>query len=497
MNNYITFLFIVIFTIWTVRLYYKLYDKKTKRYILLIGILIIFWMLIRIIKGILNNLLLERMCWYLYYLPLIFIPTLYYISSMSLLSKMSNKRRIFIYLVSCILFLLVLTNDYHYLVFKFNKSILEFNDYTHYIGYYLICVWIFYLFSKSLVYLAIYRMKIKKDLKGFLPFIVILLGLLYTILYVIDTPYIRNINMSIVNSLLICIGIELALYLNLIPNNDRYISIFSKSYLDMAIVSLNGKLMYTTNSFSVIPSYIVKDIESSKVKDNYIDKCITYEVKKNKDSYVILKKDLSNIHSIEQEIKRQRKELLTQQKSLKLEEKTTKELYEIQLRKEVIQKVEDNLNKKRSIAKDILSNSSVTKSNLEKVRRIIIYSKKKSMLMISSLNEDIYNEEGIKVLLMELFSSMNKVNGYVSINDMISIKGEVMSLIYDIIYELIESNLGKSIMVFITRNKSDVIIKCIVNTSSYINIDIDKSVMVKQSTCDNDTTIVFTLGGVL
>ena len=75
MNKFITFLFAILFTIWTIRLYYKLYDKKTRRYILLIGLLIVFWMLIRIIKGIAVSPLTERMCWYLYYLPLIFIPS--------------------------------------------------------------------------------------------------------------------------------------------------------------------------------------------------------------------------------------------------------------------------------------------------------------------------------------------------------------------------------------------------------------------------------------
>ena len=89
MNKFITFLFAILFTIWTIRLYYKLYYKKTRRYILLIGLLIVFWMLIRILKGIAVSPLTERMCWYLYYLPLIFIPTLYYISSLSLLGKSS------------------------------------------------------------------------------------------------------------------------------------------------------------------------------------------------------------------------------------------------------------------------------------------------------------------------------------------------------------------------------------------------------------------------
>ena len=319
MNKFITFLFAILFTIWTIRLYYKLYDKKTRRYILLIGLLIVFWMLIRIIKGIAVSPLTERMCWYLYYLPLIFIPTLYYISSLSLLGKMNKRKKNIIYSISCFLLLLVLTNDFHELVFKFVKGIVLFDDYKHFIGYYLISIWILYLFSKSLIDLAIYRMKIKKDIKGFLPFIVILLGLTYTILYVLNVPYVRGINMSIVNSALICVGIELAFYLNLIPNNSKYKSRFSNSNLNMAIISLDGKTKYTTNVFDNIPKKILDDINNNSVKETYKNKNIIYDIKKNKDSYVILKKDLSSILEIEKEINEQKKEL--EQKLIGTEDK--------------------------------------------------------------------------------------------------------------------------------------------------------------------------------
>lgn len=266
MNKFITLLFAIIFTFWTIRLCYKLYDKKTRRYILIIGILIIFWMLIRIIKGTIDLPYLERICWYLYYLPLIFIPTLYYISSSSLLGKMNKTKKTIIYIFSTILLLLVLTNDFHQLVFIFNNSIILYDDYTHYIGYYLISIYIFYLFSKSLIDLAIYRMKIKKDLKDFLPFIVILLGITYTICYVLNIWYIRKINMSVVNSTLICIGIELAFYLDLIPNNSRYTTKFLNSHLDMSITSLNGLTKYTTKVFKTIPEFILNDIKNNKVK---------------------------------------------------------------------------------------------------------------------------------------------------------------------------------------------------------------------------------------
>ena len=163
--KFISLLFAIFFTFWTVRVYYKLYDGKTRRYFLIIGLLMIFWMLIRIIKGVALEAKVERVCWYLYYLPLIFIPALFNICTSSLKDKMNNKREIFIYLLSTILFLLVLTNDYHELVFKFNIDLEHHDNYKHYVGYYLIFAWILYLLGDSMISLAINRFKLKKDLK--------------------------------------------------------------------------------------------------------------------------------------------------------------------------------------------------------------------------------------------------------------------------------------------------------------------------------------------
>ena len=65
-------IFLVLFTFWIIRLYYKLYDNRTKFYVFIIGILIVFWMIIRITKGLVYSDGMARFCWYLYYVPLIF-----------------------------------------------------------------------------------------------------------------------------------------------------------------------------------------------------------------------------------------------------------------------------------------------------------------------------------------------------------------------------------------------------------------------------------------
>lgn len=497
MNKFITLLFAIFFTMWTIRLYYKLYDNKTRRYILFIGILIVFWMLIRIIRGVTIDINIERICWYLYYLPLIFIPTLFYVCSNSLLSKMNKTRKIFIYLISSILLILVLTNDFHELVFKFNNGIYFHNDYNHYVGYYLIFIWIFYLFGGSMIKLAINRLKIKKDLKVFLPLIVLLLGLIYTYLYILDVPYIRETNMSIVNSVLICLGIELAFYLDLIPNNKKYIQKFFNSNLDMAIISLDEKTKYTTCSFKVIPNFILDDIKNNKVKQIYQKKNIVYDIKENKDSYVILRKDLTNIFKLKEEMLKQQKELLKQQESMKLEEKTKRELYEIKIRKDTINRVEKKLEEKRLEAKKILMKDDIKREDLEKVKRIIIYSKKKSMLIISEMNNEIYNEESIKILLNELIVGMSSLNieGLVVVKNKMNIKGRIMSYLYDIVYELIENSKNNAVMIYVFSDNNMVNLKAVIGTNKKIKdkLKLDSNIKVKEKVYDTDTELIFTI----
>ncbi len=497
MNKFITLLFAIFFTMWTIRLYYKLYDNKTRRYILFIGILIVFWMLIRIIRGVTIDINIKRICWYLYYLPLIFIPTLFYVCSNSLLSKMNKTRKIFIYLISSILLILVLTNDFHELVFKFNNGIYFHNDYNHYIGYYLIFIWIFYLFGGGMIKLAINRLKIKKDLKVFLPLVVLLLGLMYTYLYILDVPYIRETNMSIVNSVLICLGIELAFYLGLIPNNKKYIQKFFNSNLDMAIISLDGKTKYTTCSFKVIPNFILDDIKNNKVKQIYQKKNIVYDIKENKDSYVILRKDLTNIFKLKEEMVKQQKELLKQQESMKLEEKTKRESYEIKIRKDTINRVEKKLEEKRLEAKKILMKDDIKREDLEKVKRIIIYSKKKSMLIISEMNNEIYNEESIKILLNELIVGMSSLNieGLVVVKNKMNIKGRIMSYLYDIVYELIENSKNNAVMIYVFSDNNMVNLKAVIGTNKKIKdkLKLDSNIKVKEKVYDTDTELIFTI----
>lgn len=494
-HKFETLLYAIIFTIWIVRLYYKLYDKKTRKYILGIGFLIVFWMIIRISKSIVVNPSLERFIWYLYYIPLIFIPTLFYVCSKTLSKKVTKINKIIIYSISTLFLLLVLTNDFHMLTFKFPNGISLYNNYYHFIGYYIVSIWIFYLFGRGMVNLALNRFRIKKDFKAFLPIIVLLLGVIYTVLYILNIGIIREINMSIFNSVLICIGIELTLYLDLIPNNSKYIKLFENSDLNMMIASTDFKTIYKSKKFTIFPDFILNDIKNNKLKRKYEKNNIIYEIKKNKNSYVIIRKNIEELNKLKDELTKKQKNLLLQQENIKKEEQIKKDLYEINLRKKVINSIENKLNEKRIQAKKLLEKSDLSKEDLEKIKRIIIYSKKKSLIMISSLNGDIYNEENVKILLNELIKSVG-IDGVVIIKDKINIKGNEMSLLYDILYEVLDNISKKTIIVYVNNNLKNFTLKIVIGDTLKLKdkLKLDKNIKIKEKIYDTDTELLFTIG---
>ena len=194
---------------------------------------------------------------------------------------------------------------------------------------------------------------------------------------------------------------------------------------------------------------------------------------------------------------KQQKELLKQQESMKLEEKTKRELYEIKIRNDIISKVEKKLDEKRLEAKNILMKDDVSREDLEKVKRLIIFSKKKSMLVISEMNNEVYNEESIKTLLNELIVSMSSLNieGLVVVKNKMNIRGSIMSYLYDIVYELMENSKSKTIMIYVASDNNIVKLKALLGTNKKIKdkLKLDLNIKIKENVYDTDTELVFTI----
>ena len=460
MQSQITYTFLIIFSIWFLTLYNRIFDKKLKKYILLIGGLQIFWMIVRIIKtltsGTLNNFM-----WYLYYIPMIFIPTFYYLSSKYITDKENKYKNISI-IISTLLSFLVITNDLHHLVFS---PVEENGHYYHKIVYYIICVWIFYQLLMATITLVRKQIDLKNYYKIILPFIPIILGLVYTIMYVKNIAEIRSTNMSVVLGTLFFVGLECMLNLKLIPNNLNYTKPYRKSNLEIAIISNDIKNILKTNANIEVPTVIIDDLKKNQVKEKYkLEDDIVYITKKINGGIVVLKKSFKEINKLKNTSLEKNKELKMQKSILEKKQKIVQDLYEIEIRNQILDEVTDKIEiKKKEIEKMLTEMDSVDRRKLSIIKLWIGYCKRMSNLVISDYNKEKYNKEKISILVQELLEDANnlKVKGTLINNDILECNSNIILKIYDSIFGVIEELYDTEILISILQN--DNYIKIIVN----------------------------------
>ena len=116
-------IYIGLFAAWGISVRSRIIQPQVRRYLTAVSALMVFWVTVRTIRFIIaEDPWVLRHLWYLYYLPMLFIPLLAVFVALSLgkperfrLPKWTNL----LYIPTAVLFLLVLTNDLHQLAFVF------------------------------------------------------------------------------------------------------------------------------------------------------------------------------------------------------------------------------------------------------------------------------------------------------------------------------------------------------------------------------------------
>jgi len=446
-----TVLALAIYTIWLILLYIRIFDKTLKKYVLSIGVLLVFWMAIRMVKRYTTGYVTEIL-WYLYYIPLLMIPTFYYNCSSYLINSKNKKRRIIAIIISIILFLLVITNSLHNIVFKIKSNI---NDYNHNIGYFIIVAWILCLIVVAIINLI----KSSKN-KGYkniiLISVTILIGIIYTILYIKNIPVIRKTNMSVIIGTLFCVGLEMMLDFKLIPNNFRYKKIFKNSNLPLEIVSQDGKTRIVTNHSINLKENIINDIKNNKVKSIYKDNNIIKNVNVINGGYSIEEKDYSKINEYEEKLKSKQQELIEQETILQKQRKIATEIYETKLKGKIIELLDEKIEQKRNLINELIKEMKITDiDKMKNIKLLLNYCKRMSNLVISSYNKEKYDNKRLEVIINEMLIEAQSlgINGVLKTNNFEISSGETAN-IYEIIFETIMKFRTTNFILYIQVNNS-------------------------------------------
>lgn len=246
-------IYIGLFTVWGFSLRRRIIQPQTRRYLTVIPALMVFWITVRLIRfSFTQDPWTLRHLWYMYYLPMLFIPLLSVFVAMSLGKPESFRLPRWTALL-CIpttaFLLLVLTNDFHQFVFAFpaNASV-WINDYRYAAGYYLVVGWLI-LCTLTALFSMIVKCRIPNGRRIFiLPFIPIILALIYGVLYIFCMPWIKPLagDMTVVFCLLIAAILESCIQCGMIQSNTGYDELFMVSRLGAQITNQENIVCLTS-----------------------------------------------------------------------------------------------------------------------------------------------------------------------------------------------------------------------------------------------------------
>ena len=251
-NHIRTALYLLLFALWGFSLDRRIIQRQTLHCLRLTAALMLLWLILRTLKySVVTDLTAGRYIWYLYYLPMLFLPMLWVYIALSMGKSEDYRLSRGIGMLSIIpaaLFLLVITNDLHQQVFAFKSGVpgLPVSGTYSYRPLYFICLgWMVGCMAFSLVCLF-RKIRIPSgERKRITPFVLGCAMLLYGILYLSGIPAVRWWfgDMNVMFCLLYAAIYESCIRCRMIPSNTGYVELFEATTLAACIADRSGRIV--------------------------------------------------------------------------------------------------------------------------------------------------------------------------------------------------------------------------------------------------------------
>ena len=256
--NYIrAALYLLLFSLWGYSLDRRIIQPQTLHCLCLTAALMLVWLVLRTLKyEIVTDPTVARYIWYLYYLPMLFIPLLGVYIALFLGKPQEirlNVRTGCLALVPAVLFLSVITNDLHQQVFAFSGGVPGGQDnssFSHRPLYFACLVWMVACMVFSLVRLLNKSRIPGSGKKNLAPFVTGCITVLYGVLYLSGLPAVRWWfgDMNVMFCLLFAAIYESCIHCRMIQSNTGYVELFEATTLAACIADSSGNIVLRSHA---------------------------------------------------------------------------------------------------------------------------------------------------------------------------------------------------------------------------------------------------------
>lgn len=435
---------------------FKTIDKKTRIYFIILFCLFAFWLGIKIFDKVSAFNDDNDYTWYLLYIPLLFIPTMWFITNNQIYIKSKKYKKVMAIIslsISLVLFLLVLTNDFHQFVFIFPDDVTgtHMGDYKYNIGYFIIYAFIFVEILITIMLFYTFSVKKTTIKQKILPSIVILLVLVYSILYVvteIPIPYLSD--MTLVYTVLGTLLVYVLLKCGLVKNSGAYFEYFETCNVPLAIVNEKADIEY----------------QNTRYKEQKASKNMLLQKQKLNSGTLLVLEDVGKLKSLQNNLKKEIEKLEYSNKILEKNKEILQKEKQIKQHTLLLDKIEKQIKNKRFVLEQLLNNlpAQITKENknqtkeiLNEIKLVVGYLKRKTSLILFAEQKNEISKDELRLLFNESFNDLKwlKINAGIGLDEK-PIPVSIANKFYDIYNELLTKIKKENLDIWLTIKKRDV-----------------------------------------
>ena len=408
-------IYVGILVFWAASVYDRIVNKAIRRHLITLVMLMLLWMLLRTLRHTVFHYVfpMGQWCWYAYYISMILIPQICLFAAKHI-GKPDDYRLpktwYLMYIPSSLLIAGMLTNDLHQWAFRFPLGYENGWDvYQHSFLYYAAVIWIF-----ACIVLMIGQIVKNCRIPGtkkmiWLPIAMLGLGVLYSILYAVNTDLFSFIEMTAALCFTVVAIWESSIKTGLIQSNSHYDELLKCSGLGVAVVDHNHTVHYRSDDALTLSREQMKMAAESPVM---LSGGIRVSGSKIRGGYTIWQEDLSELLDILDELKELREEL-------KDANAVSMQNYQMDKRIRALaekNRLHDELHRQTAhqivLLNDWLAKLMETDDANEKrelLRRIVVvgaYLKRRNNLFLVSEQDGVINEEELNLSIKEMMKNL-------------------------------------------------------------------------------------------
>lgn len=254
---------------WVLSLHRRLVNKNVRRIMLIVGGLMIFWLIDKIVKWDFTGSVthpLVRYLWYGFYVGMLFVPTLgaFIINYLGKPENYTHPKKLNYLLIPPIIMLIaVFTNDLHQKVFVFYNGFINFDlEYGYDWVYYIVMAW-FIIMGFYFVVMMLLKSRVPGSRKlQKMPLAIMAFAALFWIGY---SMKLYNCDLTIMDCLIIVLLLESAIQSGLLPSNTRYQEVFDSTTVPVQIVDTEYQPHYVSGGALPVPEEEMRRTERETV----------------------------------------------------------------------------------------------------------------------------------------------------------------------------------------------------------------------------------------